>query len=84
MAVKDKQLENKDLQITQMQSLLDQQQRLSLQDKKLLEEYKLEINELKSLMIPTKKNENGRGLQSHETVDNSQKDHKRNKKWYRF
>lgn len=84
LAVKDKQLENKDLQITQMQNLLDQQQRLALQDKKLLEEYKLEINELKSLMIPIKKNEKGRGLQSHETVDNSQENHRRNKKWYRF
>ncbi|OSH06804.1 hypothetical protein EFDM72_2858 [Enterococcus faecalis] len=32
-----------------MQNLLDQQQRLALQDKKLLEEYKEEIKELKSL-----------------------------------
>lgn len=71
-------------QLNQMQNLLDQQQRLALQDKKLLEEYKLEINELKSLMIPIKKNEKGRSLQSHETVDNSQENHKRNKKWYRF
>ena len=35
-----------------MQNLLDQQQRLALQDKKLLEEYKLEINELKALKMP--------------------------------
>ncbi|HAB9894526.1 TPA_asm: plasmid replication protein [Listeria monocytogenes] len=33
----------------QTQNLLDQQQRLALQDKKLLEEYKAEIKELKSL-----------------------------------
>ncbi|NHJ00338.1 plasmid replication protein [Lactococcus garvieae] len=33
----------------QTQNLLDQQQRLALQDKKLLEEYKEEIKELKSL-----------------------------------
>lgn len=32
-----------------MQNLLDQQQRLALQDKKLLEEYKSEIKDLKSL-----------------------------------
>ena len=35
-----------------MQNLLDQQQRLALQDKKLLEEYKSEINELKALKMP--------------------------------
>ena len=46
------QLENKDTQILQMQNLLDQQQRLALQDKKLLEEYKSEINELKALKTP--------------------------------
>ncbi len=36
------QLDIKDSQIAQMQNLLDQQQRLALQDKKLLEEYKSE------------------------------------------
>ena len=36
----------------QTQNLLDQQQRLALQDKKLIEEYKLEINELKALKMP--------------------------------
>ena len=46
------QLDIKDSQIAQMQNLLDQQQRLALQDKKLLEEYKLEINELKALKMP--------------------------------
>ena len=35
-------------QLSNMQNLLDQQQRLALQDKKLLEEYKSEINELKA------------------------------------
>ena len=35
-----------------MQNLLDQQQRLALQDKKLLEEYKSEINELQALKMP--------------------------------
>ena len=47
------QLENKDTQILQMQNLLDQQQRLALQDKKLLDEYKSEINDLKALKMPT-------------------------------
>ena len=48
----ENQLKQKDTQIAQMQNLLDQQQRLALQDKKLLEEYKSEINELKALKIP--------------------------------
>lgn len=40
-----------------MQNLLDQQQRLALQDKKLLEEYKEEIKDLKSVNTPTKDGE---------------------------
>ena len=51
------QLENKDTQILQMQNLLDQQQRLALQDKKLLDEYKSEINDLKALKMPTQETE---------------------------
>lgn len=50
---RDKQLENKDKQLLQMQNLLDQQQWLALQDKKLLDEYKSEINDLKALKMPT-------------------------------
>ena len=38
-------------QLNQMQNLLDQQQRLALQDKKLLEEYKAEIKDLKALTM---------------------------------
>ena len=45
--VSELQSEKKDLH-----KLLDQQQRLALQDKKLLEEYKSEINELKALKMP--------------------------------
>ena len=41
----------------ELHKLLDQQQRLALQDKKLLEEYKSEINELKSLMFPVREDE---------------------------
>ena len=44
--VSELQSEKKDLH-----KLLDQQQRLALQDKKLLEEYKSEINELKALKM---------------------------------
>ena len=52
---------NKDEQIKslvesqkQTQKLLDQQQRLALQDKKLLEEYKSENDSLKALKMPSK------------------------------
>ena len=55
---KDDQLSIKDEQIkslveiqNQTQNLLDQQQRLALQDKKLLEEYKAEVKDLKDLAI---------------------------------
>lgn len=54
------QLKTKDEQIKslveaqkQIQNLLDQQQRLALQDKKLLEEYKAENDSLKALKMPT-------------------------------
>lgn len=49
----DKQLTNKDKQIETLSNLLDQQQRLALQDKKLLEEYRTENDSLKALKIPT-------------------------------
>lgn len=49
----DKQLTNKDKQIETLSNLLDQQQRLALQDKKLLEEYKAENDSLKALKMPT-------------------------------
>ena len=49
----DKQLTNKDKQIETLSNLLDQQQRLALQDKKLLEEYKAENDSLKALKMPS-------------------------------
>ena len=49
----DKQLTNKDKQIETLSNLLDQQLRLDLQYKKLLEEYKAEINDLKALKMPS-------------------------------
>ena len=55
---------NKDEQIKslveaqkQTQNLLDQQQRLALQDKKLLEEYKAENDSLKALNMPSQETE---------------------------
>ena len=58
------QLKTKDEQIKslveaqkQTQNLLDQQQRLALQDKKLLEEYKAENDNLKALKIPAEGNQ---------------------------
>ncbi|MCT1174707.1 RepB-like protein [Lactococcus lactis] len=50
--VSELQSEKKDLH-----KLLDQQQRLALQDKKVLEEYKSEINELKALKMPSQETE---------------------------
>ena len=46
-------IKEKDKQIDKLHQLLDQQQRLSLQDKKLLEEYKTELSNLKALKMPT-------------------------------
>ena len=58
------QLKTKDEQIKslveaqkQTQNLLDQQQRLALQDKKLLEEYKAENDRLKVLKMPSQETE---------------------------
>ena len=58
------QLKTKDEQIKslveaqkQTQNLLDQQQRLALQDKKLLEEYKTENDNLKALKMPSQETE---------------------------
>ena len=53
----DKQLTNKDKHIETLSNLLDQQQRLALQDKKLLEEYKAENDSLKALKMPTQETE---------------------------
>ncbi|MBS0943256.1 HTH domain-containing protein [Leuconostoc mesenteroides] len=82
---RDKQLENKDLQISQMQNLLDQQQRLALQDKKLLEEYKSEIKNLKALNMPSQNIEKNYPVQTETTVENIKGvSPKKNKKWWHF
>ncbi|MDC0815930.1 DNA-binding protein [Lactococcus petauri] len=49
-------------QLSNMQNLLDQQQRLALQDKKLLEEYKEEIKELKALKMPREDMKDGSSI----------------------
>ncbi|WP_338668468.1 DNA-binding protein (plasmid) [Listeria innocua] len=46
----------------QTQNLLDQQQRLALQDKKLLEEYKAENDSLKALKIPQEDMKDGSSI----------------------
>ena len=46
----------------ELHKLLDQQQRLALQDKKLLEEYKSEINELKTLKMPQEDMKDGSSI----------------------
>jgi len=63
----------------QTQNLLDQQQRLALQDKKLLEEYKAEIKDLKSLNIPAKDIVKEKTVKNNKEVSQNQ-----NKKWWQF
>lgn len=78
--VSEIQSEKKDLH-----KLLDQQQRLALQDKKLLEEYKEEIKELKSLMVPVREDEKDPMVQQSKDIDNIKEEpHKKNKKWWHF
>ena len=69
----------------ELHKLLDQQQRLALQDKKLLEEYKEEIKGLKSLMVPVREDEKDPIAQQSKDIDNIKEEpHKKNKKWWHF
>ncbi|WNO28813.1 HTH domain-containing protein [Lactococcus lactis] len=69
----------------ELHKLLDQQQRLALQDKKLLEEYKEEIKELKSLMVPVRKDDKDPMVQKSKDIDNTKEElHTKNKKWWPF
>ena len=69
----------------ELHKLLDQQQRLALQDKKLLEEYKEEIKELKSLMVPVRKDDKDPMVQKSKDIDNTKEElHTKNKKWWHF
>ena len=55
--IKDEQIKSLVEAQKQTQNLLDQQQRLALQDKKLLEEYKAENDSLKALKMPSQETE---------------------------
>jgi len=57
ISTKDQQISSKDQQIEKLTNLLDQQQRLALQDKNLLEEYKAENDRLKVLKMPSQETE---------------------------
>ena len=73
-------------QLTQMQNLLDQQQRLALQDKKLLEEYKAEIKDLKALTMAS--HDNGEkevtSDKQPEPENSTPESQPKPKKWWRF
>ncbi|MBD1492450.1 DNA-binding protein [Weissella confusa] len=73
-------------QLTQMQNLLDQQQRLALQDKQLLEEYKAEIKDLKALtMAPHDDGEKEVTTDKQPEPENSTPESQpKPKKWWRF
>ena len=73
-------------QLTQMQNLLDQQQRLALQDKKLLEEYKAEIKDLKALtMAPHDEGKKEVTSDKQPEPENSTPESQpKPKKWWRF
>ena len=85
ISTKDQQISSKDQQIEKLTNLLDQQQRLALQDKKLLEEYKEEIKELKSLMVPVRKDDKDPMVQKSKDIDNTKEElHTKNKKRWHF
>lgn len=89
---RDKQLTAKDEQIKslveaqkQTQNLLDQQQRLALQDKKLLEEYKAEINDLKTLKMFSQDTQAEQTTTQPQEVQNEVEEPKEDsKKWWQF
>ena len=80
----------------QIQNLLDQQQRLALQDKKLLEEYKAENDRLKVLKMPSKDKKENQSQEEVQTIKKQmealndkikgqeQLNNQVSKKWYQF
>ncbi|MBJ7681012.1 HTH domain-containing protein [Weissella confusa] len=70
----------------ELYKLLDQQQRLALQDKQLLEEYKAEIKDLKALtMAPHDDGEKEVAAQKQpEPETNTAEAKSKHKKWWRF
>lgn len=83
---KDKIISTKDQQIEKLTNLLDQQQRLALQDKKLLDEYKSEINDLKALKMPTQdtKVEQVSSKQPQEVESVAEEPKKAPRKWWKL
>ena len=71
-------------QLTQMQNLLDQQQRLALQDKKLLEEYKAEIKDLKALTMAPHDNGEKEVTSDKQPEPENSTPQPKPKKWWRF
>lgn len=69
----------------ELHKLLDQQQRLALQDKKLLEEYKVENDRLKALKIPSQETkEELVDNQSQEVTNVVEATTKVPRKWWQF
>ena len=69
----------------ELHKLLDQQQRLALQDKKLLEEYKAEIKDLKALAMPSCEDEKDVSSQSETEQETKPTEAQtKPKKWWRF
>ena len=100
ISTKDQQISSKDQQIEKLTNLLDQQQRLALQDKKLLEEYKSENDRLKVLKMPSQETkEEQANIQPQEELETLKEqtralndkikgqeelNNKSSKKWYQF
>ncbi|MCT1170053.1 replication-associated protein RepX [Streptococcus thermophilus] len=84
------------VEIDKLHELLDQQQRLALQDKKLLEEYKAEINDLKALKMPSEDKKENQSQEEVQTLKKQmealndkikgqeQLNNQVSKKWYQF
>ena len=70
----------------ELHKLLDQQQRLSLQDKQLLEEYKAAIKDLKSLTTQTQSSTDEQVSvdEKNIVVASNHPDTSKSKKWWRF
>ena len=68
-----------------IQNLLDQQQRLSLQDKKLLEEYKSEIKDLKALKLEIQSTQVEQAVKQPQKMQHVTEDlREATKKWWQF
>ena len=84
------------VEIEKLHELLDQQQRLALQDKKLLEEYKAENDRLKVLKMPSKDKKENQSQEEVQTIKKQmealndkikgqeQLNNQVSKKWYQF